>query len=202
MKSQLTRSAAALARDLPVGPLEILPLELESFLAPSSGSVIEACLIGPSASEIVVTHVPSIVLADRPIEITFTYIGVPRGAHATSLTTCSIAFHALIAIEARVSVCVLYTVRRSGGDFVARALMHPSSWVDAACMTLLSLTLAERPLLRCCLPATLPVGYNHAPAPAGAVFAAARSRDIPALHVALNAGGSTEEVDEVCRCGK
>ena len=42
---------------------------------------------------------------------------------------------------------------------------------------------------------------NHAPAPAGAVFAATAAGDVPALEGALKAGGSTEETDEVCGGG-
>ena len=65
-------------------------------------------------------------------------------------------------------------------------------------VTVVSLSLAGRPLPCDCLPATLQVGYNHAPAPAGAVFAAAMAGDVPALQAALDAGGSTEEAGEVC----
>ena len=39
--------------------------------------------------------------------------------------------------------------------------------------------------------------YNHAPAPKGAVMAAAKAGDLPALKVALRNGGSTEEKDSV-----
>ena len=45
------------------------------------------------------------------------------------------------------------------------------------------------------------VGYNHAVAPAGAVHAAAMAGDMPALQVALIAGGSTEEADAEVRGG-
>lgn len=37
------------------------------------------------------------------------------------------------------------------------------------------------------------MGYNHTPAPAGAVYNAAKASDFPALLAALEAGGSTEE---------
>ena len=43
---------------------------------------------------------------------------------------------------------------------------------------------------------------NHAPAPEGAVLAAAEAGDVPALQAALDAGGSTEEADEVREGGR
>ena len=41
------------------------------------------------------------------------------------------------------------------------------------------------------------IGFNHATAPAGAMMAAAKDGDLPALKVALRNGGSTEEKDAV-----
>ena len=77
-------------------------------------------------------------------------------------------------------------------------MLLPGPWkADAASLTVVSLSLAGRLLPSDCLPATLPVGYNHAPAPAGAVLEAAMAGDVPALHAALEAGGSTEEACEV-----
>ena len=62
----------------------------------------------------------------------------------------------------------------------------------------MSLSLVGRPLPCDCLPATLRVGYNHAPAPMGAVYGAAKAGEVPALQATLDAGGSTEEAEEVC----
>ena len=62
---------------------------------------------------------------------------------------------------------------------------------------MVALSLAGHILPSDCLPVTLQVGYNHAPAPEGAVYAAAEAGDVPALQAALDAGGSTEEADEV-----
>ena len=77
-------------------------------------------------------------------------------------------------------------------------MLLPGPWkADAASLTVVSLSLAGRLLPSDCLPATLPVGYNHAPAPAGAVLAAANASDVPALRAALDSGGSTEEAGEV-----
>lgn len=61
----------------------------------------------------------------------------------------------------------------------------------------MSPTIAGRPLPCDRLPATLRVGYNHAPAPVGALFRAAKTGDVAALRVALDAGGSTEEANTV-----
>ena len=41
--------------------------------------------------------------------------------------------------------------------------------------------------------------FNHAPAPKGEVYAAAKAGKVTRLEAALRAGGSTEETDEV-RC--
>jgi hypothetical protein len=44
---------------------------------------------------------------------------------------------------------------------------------------------------------TVTIGFNHAPAPEGAVYAAAKANDLPGLNAALRSGGSTEEKTEV-----
>ena len=82
-------------------------------------------------------------------------------------------------------------------------MLLPGPWkADAASITVVSLSLAGRPLFCDCLPATMRVGYNHSRAPAGAVFAAAGAGDVPALWAAIEAGGSTEEADRVCGRGR
>ena len=44
------------------------------------------------------------------------------------------------------------------------------------------------------------VGYNHAPAPEGPVTAAAKTGNVPVMMGALDAGGSTQELDGVSGC--
>ena len=89
------------------------------------------------------------------------------------------------------------TALLSGGIWVIRALIRPAAWAEAASVTVVSLSLVDR-LLSCdSLPATLRIGYNHAPTPTGAVLEAAKAGDAAALQAALDAGGSTEEADEV-----
>ena len=85
------------------------------------------------------------------------------------------------------------SARPSGSGWIARILIRPACWSDAASVTVASLSLAGRPLPGDCLPYTLRVAYNHTPAPAGAVNAAAKAGDEAALQAALDAGGSTEE---------
>ena len=109
-----------------------------------------------------------------------------------------LAIAIVLAGQPRGEVPTRVKARLSGGGWTARALASPSAWADAVSVTVVSLSLAGRPLPCDCLPATLQVGYNHAPAPAGAVFAAAMAGDVPALQAALDAGGSTEEAGEVC----
>ena len=85
----------------------------------------------------------------------------------------------------------------SGGSWTVRVLVRPAYWANAASVTVHSMSLAWRTLPCVCLPATLRVGYNHAPAPEGAVLAAAETGDVPALLASIEEGGSTEEADEV-----
>ena len=99
--------------------------------------------------------------------------------------------------QPQVAVSLPVSARVSGSVWIARALVSPTTWADAVSVTVVSLSLAGRPLPCDCLPAILRVGYNHAPASAGAVFAAAKAGDVPAQQAALDAGGSTEEADTV-----
>ena len=114
-----------------------------------------------------------------------------------------ISAHACLAIavevpgQPREEIFLPIVARASDGDLIVRALMRPAAWALAKSVTLVSLSLAGRPLPSDCLPATLQVGYNHAPAPEGAVYEAAWAGDVAALQAALDAGGSTEEADTV-----
>ena len=99
--------------------------------------------------------------------------------------------------QPRREVSVPVSAHPSGGGWIIRAVVRPTAWAEAASVTVVSLSLAGRPLPSNCLPATLRVGYNHAPAPMGAVYGAAKAGDVAALQAALYAGGSTEEADKV-----
>lgn len=115
----------------------------------------------------------------------------------------SIALHAnlSIVIEAsgvlQTSLEVPVSVHRSDKGWAVRALVCPATWADAKSVAVVGLSFAGRPLPCASIPAILRVGYNHAYAPAGAVLAAAKVGDVPALHTALDDGGSTEETNEV-----
>ena len=196
-----TSSIAGLVSSLPVGPLEFSALAMEP--CHSATSAIESRLFSPYPSSLSLKEVPARVHADRPVELELADVGLGAGAGASVDIASWISAHTCLAIAVEVpgqprgEVSVLVNARPSGGSWIARALVRPSAWANAASVTVVSLSLAGRPLPCDCLPATLQVGYNHAPAPAGAVYAAARAGDVPALRAALDAGGSTEEADEV-----
>lgn len=99
--------------------------------------------------------------------------------------------------QTRAEVYLPVTARPSCGGSILRVLVRPAAWADASSVTVVSLSLAGLPHPCEFLPATLRVGYNHALAPAGAVLEASKAGDVPALQAALDAGGSTEEADEV-----
>ena len=142
--------------------------------------------------------------AAQPLEIGLTGAGLGAGTVAATSVARWISAHArlVIAVEGEgqsVFHSLPVSARPSGGGWIARALIRPTSWADAAFVTVMSLTLPGRPLPCDCLPATVQVGYNHAQAPAGMVYWAAKAGDAPALRAALDAGGSTEEASEVRR---
>ena len=201
---QLSKFAiAGLISRLPVGALGISALGMGPF--DSTTSAIEARLISPSASDFALSRSPLLVHADRPLEVELSAIG--QGAFSDAGMAESVASwisaHALLQISAEIpgqpggEVSLRVKARPSRGSWIVRALVRPAAWADAVSVTVVSLSLAGRPLTCDCLPATLRVGYNHAPAPEGAVFEAAKAGDVPALLAAIDAGGSTEEAAEV-----
>lgn len=202
--TDLRRHAAALTSVLPAGPLEIHDLDVEPHNSPTSA--IEARLISPSASALVLTRLPRRLLpaADRYLKFKLADVGLDTSASGAASVARWICSYVLLSITVEVaerrhvSYCVPVTARRSDDGWVARALIRPETWSNAASVTVVSISLAGRPLSKGLqVPATLQVGYNHAPAPAGAVLAAAEAGDVPALQAALVAGGSTEEADYV-----
>ena len=194
-------SLADVISGLFVRPLEILTLGMEP--CHSATSAIEARLVSPSSSDFVVVSLPPCVYADRPLELELAVVGLCAGAGAAMSVASWISAHACLQIavdvpgQPRGEVYLPVSARPSGVGWIVRALAHPSAWADATYVTVVSLSLAGRPLPCDCLPATLRVGYNHAPAPAGAVLTAAKFVDVKKLQGALDAGGSTEEADEV-----
>ena len=194
--------AAALAHTvIPSKAFQVHNLAMAPFL--STTSAIEARLISQSPSDFMLNHVPICVHVNRPLELELASIGLGAGADVAESLASWISTHALIQISVEVpghprrEVSVLVKARPSKGGWIVRVLVRPAYWADAASVTVVSLSLAGQPLPCECLPATLRGGYNHAPAPEGAIFAAAWAGDVPALRVALDAGGSTEEADTV-----
>ena len=197
-----TLAVANLAWPLPTVPLEFPNITIDPWNYPTT--VIEARLISPSAGELLLAHLPSRLHANRPLEIEVAACEPSTGDNAEAASVARWIFtHARISItvdligRTRVFNSLPLSARLSGGGWIVRALLHPAPWVDASSVSVVSLTQAGRPLPRDSLPATLRVGYNHAPAIAGAVFAATLADDLPALQAALDAAGSTEEADEV-----
>ena len=199
----LMRAAAALTSTLSAAPLEIPLLEINAHASPASALGIS--LGSPSASVVIVTGVTHVEMVDRPLEISLASIGLLSNCTATAVS-CNVTANAILIVgvhvegrpsdyhTAQVSAC------RFGDGWIARALIHPACWSDATSITLVSLTLAGRPLpCDCLLPATLRVRYNHIPTTAGEVVAAADAGDVAALQAALLDGGSTEEAGCVSR---
>ena len=201
----LMHAIAGLVLRLPAGALEIPAVKLSMGPCDSTTLAIEARLVSPSASALALTKVPALVLADRPLEIELATVGQSGGASVEESVASWISAHALLHISVdtpghpRANVSLHVKARPSGGGWIARALVRTAAWADASSVTVHSLSLAGRPVPCDCLPVTLRVGYNHAPAPEGAVYAAAQAGDVVALQAALDAGGSTEEANGVRR---
>ena len=200
-KRLFTNVISGVVSRLPVGPLEFPALGMRQ--CDSATSAIEARLVSPYASSFVIARVPALVHADRPLELELASVEHGADTKAAVSVASWISAHARLAIavelpgQPRGDVSVHLIARPSGVSWIARALVRPSAWADAASITAVSLSLAGWPLPCDCLTTTLQVGYKHAPAPEGAVFEAAKAGDVPALQAALDAGGSTEEADRV-----
>ena len=176
-------------------------------MGPSSSPTftIETRLISPSASDFSLSSVPTRVCADRPLELELAAVGLGVGAGTAESVASWISAHAILQTSVEVpgqprgDLSLLIKARPSGsiGFWLARALVRPSAWANATSVSVVSLSLAGESLPCDCLPATLQVGYNHAPAITGAVFAAVLAGDVLALQAALDSNGSTEESDEV-----
>ena len=191
--------AAALACIIPSDASEIPDMTM----APSATFAIETRLVSPSASEFALNRVPPLVHADRPLELELAAVGQSAGAGAAESVASWISAHAVLQISVEAAgqpegeVSLRVKARPSEGGWIARVLVCPAYWANAASVTVHSMSLAGRPLPCDCLPATLRVGYNHAPAPEGSVLAAAVAGDFQALQEAIEADGSTEEAGEV-----
>jgi len=195
--------ARALAFSSNVSPLETPELYMEP--CPNPATAIEACTVMLSAKALVLRRVPPRVHNGRPLDVEISMSGpYPSEATAAALARW-LSVHArlslIIHVRERPTTCVSAPVstRAIRGGLIARALIHPVWWVDATFVSVRSLTLAGQPLFFGGLPTAVYVGYNHAPAPEGAVYQAALLGDVPALQAALDAGGSTEEGGIVSR---
>ena len=200
----LTHTIAACASTLPVGPREIPKLYMEAHSTITSA--VETRLSSLSLIGLALSRVPSRVHADLPIEVELAAVGLCSSSSLAVSAARWISTHTLLSVRIETNddsppleLLVPFAVRPSGVCWAARALIHPASWAGAVSITLVSLSVAGQALPCDCLPASLQVGYSHAPATEGAVAEAARNGDVPALLAALEAGGSTEEADTVRR---
>lgn len=207
--SAFTLEAAASASAILGGPLEKSELHLRSLAGP--GSFADARLVNVDTRTIVMmlsrAKAPRVVLAGQPLEIDFdvegTSLDVFQCAHIGGSVARSVSAHTLLQLyieadeHSATDLSVLVVVRHFCNGWNVRALLHPTSWKDAASVTVLSISFAGRTLPCTFLPATLRVGFNHAPAPEGAIFRASTNGNVQALRAALDAGGSTEEADGV-----
>ena len=191
-----TQVVADLASPFRVGPLEIPVVVVES--CNSATTALQARLNSPSISSVVLTRLPPRVHADRPLEVGLAAVGLGTGASAVVSIASWISAHARLTVEIEgQSLSIPVKARPSGSGWIIRTFARPSAWANAASVMVVSLSLAGSPLHCDCLPATLRVGYNHAPAPPGAVYNAVQVGDVAALRVALEAGGSAEEANLV-----
>ena len=197
----IAHTVVGLVSKLPLVPLTIPVLGMG--LCESATSAVKARVISPTESILAFTKVPGRVHADRPFEIELSAVGLGLVAGAAVSIARWLSSHARLTItvevagQPRAEVILTVTAHLSCGSWMARALVRPASWADAASVTVVSLSLEGQPVPCECLPATLPVGYNHDPAPTGEVYAAAKAGNVAALHAALDAGGSTEEASWV-----
>ena len=192
----LTFATASIALAAPEFPLELPDLECRASGVRSTG----LCIIIPSVNDILLSGLPRVVVAFRPLEVDLaTSAEVISGSHAAETVARYISTHARLSLSLAskegecTSFSVPISVRSSSSGWIARALFSPEYWADAASVTVVSLLFAGRSLSCDRLPMTLRVGYNHAPMRTGGVVRASRSGDIAALQAALDAGGSTEE---------
>ena len=197
----LTYTVTCLPFTLPLEPLGIPALRIEP--CDSATSTVAARLVNPTESTFALTRVPAVVHADRPLELELAAVGLGAGACVAESIAGRISANALLTLtvegpgKPREDVSVPVTVRPSGSGWIARALVRPASWANAASITVVSLSLDGLPLPCDYLPVTLRVGYNHAPSPAGVIVRAAKTGRVAALQAALDAGGSTAEADAV-----
>ena len=190
------RKAGTLASALPVGPLEVPVCHVIDDEA--SATAIGTCLVCPSTRSVVVVRVPPAVYTNRPLDFQVDIDSCVTGCHAAAVVR-TITGHLVFEMRAPSSgsCSVPLSLHLTNNGWIARALILPATWANATSLTIVRLTLAGLPLASDSLPASIRVGYNHAPAFRGAVFDAAQAGDVAALQAALEAGMSTEEADRV-----
>ena len=203
----IVRESSLLAATLVASAAEITDFELiQSPASPISPIGARLSVLEIFSSVMVLRRQPPFAFLDLPLEMEFSFEKRTPGIHVAAAAALCLSTHAqlLIRLErgtlGQNSVVAPLLVHSTDKGWSARALLRPSSWSDSGSVVLDSISIAGRPLPCIGLPAITRVGYNHAPAAEGAVFAAAKAGDVSALRSALSAGGSTEEASPVSAC--
>lgn len=200
----MARQTSQMVSLLPAGPVALPELVLVESQAASIG----LRLCAPTADDFSLDALPTILLPHMPLVITF--CSLDDSATGTEAIARFIEQHLKVVVSVAASLTttpgdttepdvasLAVSARPVNDGRRIAARVSPSSWDLASAVTLRELLLAGSPFPVASLPARLRVGFNHDPAPCGEVYAAAQMGDALALQVALAAGGSTEETNNV-----
>ena len=97
-------SVAAQACTLQASPLEVTDLNVELCDSPPfTFEAIDVRLVSPSTSALVLTRVPRVVHAERPLEVMLTCVGLGAGNGAAASVARWLSAHALLEISVEVA---------------------------------------------------------------------------------------------------
>jgi hypothetical protein len=178
----------------PTSCLSIAPLKMRVHpgrgatfvLAPRAASVCGAdtAVLATLTS----TAVVEVVLESPGVNATGPLFGRKRARGSTKAATASASLAQLLAVTYEHSVT-------HGGVLISTAVS--SSVTEGSRVVISRVSVAGCDVALCEAPLEVIVGFNHAPAPAGPVYAAAVVGDAPALMRLLDGGASTEEKQQV-----
>jgi hypothetical protein len=151
------------------------------------------------ACDAAVTHVEARVRAGTPAVFKLAQSGSVQ-QHESVLTALASGTEVIAtlriasSVEKQVSIDIKAAVLL---NCVLLTVSVPPATPDGALIIIKNVWVAGVAVILNKLASTITIGFNHAPAPAGAIFAAARANDLPGLNAALRNGGSTEEKNSV-----
>jgi hypothetical protein len=171
----------------------LVSLEDDKILAPYSFSADDVTLT--SASARVRAGTPAVFhmtpISSAPMQ-ECVITGLESGIEIRATLRIASPLDEQVPVDINASVsqnCVLLTVVVPPGTPDGSLVIINNLWVAGR-----AVVLNER--LSC-----VTIGFNHAPASEGAVYAAAAAGDVPGLMVAILNGDSTEQKDKVRTCG-